>query len=214
MPPTQPSTLPLCYYSSVNVVGTITVDDELHPLLSRFSWYPSDVRRKSPPKASIPFRTTPEGITLPYSGFFTIQLHRLVFILSQLSPPQRLELLFRSQEKLHSTAKGLQRLKFSNGDPWDCRFDNIIGKITLRQEAYRTHHDLPLMPVAELAPQLSPTGYAQPQTTNNESPPVLPSDILNGTSAVNDLKDLLGGPEADVSEPQDFEEFAEDEAQE
>lgn len=114
-----PSKLPIHYFTRARVVGHALVDPTLVERVQSHPWFISDKRRKSTPKLVLPNPHTGDRMNL-YLGrtLLALGLHPQF----TLATPQ-------SAWEVWRFLQGFPPVRFRNGDPWDCRLENLVNPL-------------------------------------------------------------------------------------
>jgi hypothetical protein len=152
------ATLPVCFRSRLKVVTQAAVDDDLYELLRTRDWYLSSFDKPAPPKFSRDLPIEGGGIKLSH-----FQLNRVVQGLILCEPEEQF-ILWNDLSKLWNYLTEIPRVKFVNGNPFDCRRANL--SIAMKPESLR-RKDRELRPFLLPIPPHVPMP-AEPQNTELE----------------------------------------------
>jgi hypothetical protein len=187
--PTPKALLPICYQTPMRVVYHACVDAELEPYLRQVKWYLSNQNRPASPRFSRELPTESGQRKLTH-----FLLSRVCFALSLCTPGEERDKLWRDKGALWNFMSTLPRVKFENGNPYDCRLENLSTKTTEEYNARRERELNPRIvppPSTFIAPVMDADEYGDRPMKPLELPAAQPTE----ESVLRWLDTLGGAPE-------------------
>jgi hypothetical protein len=167
--------LPIHYQSPRYIVRHAIIDDERYPIRSQRHWYLSSRTKLASPRFSVDLPA--DDGTTQLSHFF---LNRVVQA-SLITTPDQFLSLWNDLGALWNFIKQIPRVRFENGDPFDCRAHNIHIKMKSETTRRRAREFNPVI----LPDYNAVKGITPPPEITSTGQPLDPSQGLRPSDPVD-----------------------------